>query len=620
MPPKPITAGAHPLHEFQPEDIRTFTDDSRRGFGRSRAPRQYTRQAFYLDEDEDFDPSKHEVPLTRKLQLQRLELDQNDDRAHVDAGAELGDGEGDMQRTHMPEETEAVIEQFRSDLHDRSLIRNVVNSAKRGSARTTKVVERETMARTQAHNEALVRAKMRETSIPAFERLAAARAVAIAERDRLTNAQRANMAPPPPVENEQILVDSPLLGGPAQPASANRRPGGNRRVDPREQAREEYSRKQSADRQRAQQAYTPPEAQAVTIAELAKMLSLNPYGELPVKLQLGLLELADMRSVVSLLQRLIYQDEFDKKHFNTIEIIESMVAAGAKFVEMSRVKLSARLALALDARHYGAYIVRGDSADLNDVALVGGHEHYVDGETSLILMDFRCVRRNRANNRDETRKRASRALGTELAQQFDDEVQPVNTDLRDYDGEDVDVYDDADDVYDGGNDIKNPENHFIYKVTLVFVEALDVHHANETLTDGTRTKHKENDDDDNDGSTSAPDSHDDAEHSESLDIFALPPPPPPRDADNITEQHNEQMDEYRHDGGVPTKEDDERSKSGDDKSDDDESDIIPSGKMNISPEKARTLVGKWRTNVLVGWLNGNMRPAPLCFRAYHISI
>lgn len=608
MPPKPLVSGT-PLHAFAPEDARTFVTDTQKGFGRSRATRRVTRQGFFLDEDDDFDGDKHMVPLAREIQLQQLDL--LSEAAHVDAGGELGDGEGDVQRTHMPAESDEAIAQFRSDMRDRSLLQNVAARAKRGTQRTSKVVERQTITRTQAHNEELVREKMRETAIPAFERLAAARALARKERDKAAIAKA-------PAASESVLLAPDGVGG------------RQRVVDAREQARDELSRRQIADRKRALEAYVPPEAQAVTVAELRKMLAVSPFAELDRKLQISLLELPDMRSVVSLLQPLLYEDEFDRRHLNTIEVIESMVAAGAKFVDMSRVKMRARLALALDPHHYGAFMVRATSHDArttndddnDDVVLAGGHEHFVDGETSLIVMEFRCVRRNLKSNAlgAKTRKDAARR-GTNLGDQFAAEAAAIDTNTLDAE-DDADAYDDTDDYYDGGNDLKDPAKHFIYNVRLVFVEATDAKLVDETLTDCCGTTQKPPVPKADDAKKSDDKGSEDESESESLDIFAEPKPP--------RKKAVEQDEEYRFDGGAPTNAElddsksgsasDSGSGSGSDSGDSDAKEEAVLGKMHVSAEKARTLVGKWRMNMLIGWLNGTTRPAPLCFRAFHISI
>jgi len=602
MPPKADAAIAqHSLGV----DAQVFVTDVERGFGRSRAPRQATRQALYMDEEEDFNPDNHPVPPARRLALQRLELEANEE-AHVDAGEELGDGEGDYQRTAMPRESAGNITQLRTDLSDRTFLTKIKSKTIKGTERVAKLVEREAIVRTAAHNEELVRAKMREKSVPAFERLAAARAVALAERDRqflqsggvpptAAAAARAQTAD----DDEDADVNDKAPTSTTTVGDGVERIGRLRPRDPREKAIDDLLRKRAADRRAAEAVFEPPQASAVTVAELEKMLTLSPFGELGRKLQLGLLALPDMQAVVSLLNPLLYEEEFAKSHFNSLEVIESMMMAGARWVDMQRVKMKARLALALDAAHYGSYIVHGDGG-LNDVALCGGHEHYANDETTMIVMEFRCVRRTVENNRDEKSQSARRRMVTELGEVYERELRPVVEEAD----EEMYIYDDVDDDYLDGMNLKDVAKHFIYKVTLVFVEAVDVHLKNETVLETTH-QHEPH----HDGDASANNDDDDGASSESDDIFA------PRKSVEEAQRQKDQMPEYRYDGGGK----DDKSTSGSESSSE-ETEFLPSGKMNLSVMKARVLVGKWHANRLMGWLNGKQRPGPLCFRSYHISI
>lgn len=633
MPPRAAkTSTAIPQHSLG-LDAHDFVAEIERGFGRSRAPRQATRQALYMDEEEDFVADNHPVTAARRLALQQLDLEANEE-AHVDAGEELGDGEGDVTRTAMPAESEANRAQLRADLHDKAFLHGIKKRTLKGTQRTASIVERQKIATTQEHDEDKVRAIMIKKSIPTFKRLEAARALAAAERDRqfrganvgTSNAQQQT----PAAGDDDDDVDDKVPGAATSGTAATTTTSGTaattttaaaarsartRPRDPRSQAVDDLLRKRAADRRAAEAAFEPPAAEAVTIAELEKMLPVGPFGEINRKLQLGLLALPDMQSVVELLNPLLYEDEFDKSHFNTLEVIESMLIAGAKWVDMQRIKMSARLALALDPKHYGAYIVRGDGGP-NDVALCGGHEHFVDNETTLILMEFRCVRRNLENNRDGKSQAAHRVMVTDLGEVYEREMRPV---VEERDEGDAYVYEDVDDDYQDGNNLKDVARHFIYKVTLAFVEARDVHCTNETLLKQAEPKpsdgealdaalgaqsadRAEQDDDDDDGS-------------DPFDIFAPPKPKVLPTADANGEQ--QQMDEFRYDGG---RDDDDEDNSDSSSSNGENGEFLPTGKMSITPAKARILVGKWHANKLIGWLNGTQRPGPLCFRAYHISI
>jgi hypothetical protein len=602
MPPKAAAAAKNSTSTTAIEqrslgvDRQTFVTDVRDGFGKSKAPRQVTRQALYLDEEEDFNADLHPVSMAEKLRIQQADLEDARE-LHVDAGEELGDGDGDLDRMGMPEESPANIAQWKADMADPTGLRaRIKTKARVGSTRTAKQVERANIARTGTHNEDLVRARMQQVSVPAFQRLGAAQALARAERQKLLTEMK---------EKEQGAPERGPLDDEAHRA---------RRKIEREAFLLQYLKTPLT------KTFVPPDPEPVTLAELSAMLVVNPFGELSKKLQVGLMELGDMFAVVCRLQSLMWEDEFEKRHFNTIEVLEMMVEVGAKFVDMTRRKINARLALALDAEHYGAYIYRSKEQP-NDVALLGGHEHFDEraNETSLIVFEFRCVRRTKENNANKVAQRAKRALGTDLGDDFQRELQPVNTRTENIDDEDeANIYDDRDDSYQSGNDIADPERTHIYKISLVFIEDTHAQHPNETSTSGApdeaaaTTTAKSNDDDDND--KMATDNKDDS-GSESFDIFAQPvepekepdaaaaaAPEPPKEID--------QLDDFKYNGGIEDDADD----------DEDEDKALPTGEMHITYEKAKALVGKWRANMLIGWLNGARRPKPLCFRSYNISI
>jgi hypothetical protein len=592
MPPKAATNSTSKTAIEQRSlgvDKRTFVADARDGFGRSKAPRQVTREALYLDEEDDFNPDLHPVSMADKLRIQRSDLE-DPRELHVDAGEELGDGEGDLDRLAMPEESPANIAQWRADMHDDAFRSRIKTKARVGSQRTIKQIERTNIARTGVHNEDLVRAKMRQVSVPAFERLGAAQALARAERQKLLAEMKE--------KEDGAPIDKPLDD-------------------------EAHREKRKADRtaflarylkQQPTKAFVPPDPEPVTLAELSALLQVNPFGELSRKLQVGLMELGDMFAVVCRLQSLLWEDEFEKRHFNTIEVLEMMLEAGAKFVDMSRRKIGARLALALDAEHYGAYIHKSKDSD---IALLGGHEHFDEStnETTLVVFEFRCVRRTKENNANKEAQRAKRALGQDLGEDFQRELQPVNTRTENVDDEDeADIYDDRDDSYQTGNDIANPEHTHIYKISLVFVEATNSVCKNETSV----LNHEEKEDEMKQDKEKTKEDDDNSSSSESVDIFApieVPAVAVPAATTTNAEQTpapkplGNELDEFRYDGGL--KEDD---------NDDEENAAIPTGEMHITFEKAKALVGKYRANMLIGWLNGNRRPHPLCFRSYNISI
>jgi hypothetical protein len=486
------------------------------------------------------------------------------DEFHVDQAEELGDADG----ATLPQESPAAIDQFRGDMRDPAMMQRIQQKRRVGSQQTVEAIRRATMARGDGINEELVQHRLTQTSIPAFRRLAAAQAMARLERDRATLASM----PVLPGESEAVrearavaaataaTTTTPVLAPTAEPTAA----------------------------------------QAISASELQRLLVLDPFTGLSRDIQVGLLDLGDMRSVFMFLQRRIFIRESNIRHENALEVIMSARCAGAMYEEMTRVTVPSRLALALDPVHYSDYIVRG--AVSNDAVMIGGHEHFDGRSTSLIIMKFWTVRRNKKNNANVAIQKTKRATrGTDVIDEVNRERQGVDVERHDEEA-DIDTYDDTDDYYTGGSDCKDLKKHFLCCVRMVFVEARECLHTDETGHHHHQPQH--------DQSPSAATTAAQPTNGGLDDIFAAPAEP----AFVV-----EQPPEFRY-AEVETAEERAAAEA-----------AAPNGCMHVSQQLATQLAGKYRYRQLMAWLNGPKRPretgalgdsrqlGPLCFRAYNVS-
>lgn len=545
----------------------------RHKYGKSDMEREVTRQFLYLDEEEDFNPENHKVGEAERRRIQRGDLtDANE--FHVSQGEELGDEDGE----NLVQEAPEAIAQFEADVRDKTRTEKFRAKTRVGSQQTVNAIKRATMARGVGLNEEKLRASLTQTSIPAYKRLAAAQTLARLDRDRRAIASMPEL----PLETQAVR-------------------------DARTAARVEHEAAVAAGRPEPQENDT----QAISIAELQRMLTLDPFPSLERTIQTGLLDLPDVRSISDYLQPRLFEREHDKKHENALEVIMNMRAAGAHWEEIMRIAVPTRLALALDPVHYGDYIVRGEES-AHDAVLIGGHEHYDERLriTTLIVMKFWTVRKTKSNNNNKVVQKAKRLLGgVDVADDVERDRQGTDTTVRPraLDGEDddeVDAYDDTDDYYDGGSDLKNPRNHFMCCVRVVFVEARECLHKDDT---GHITTVQMPIDD-------TPVVEEVAPKVDEFDNLFLQPTPPTAAVPLVTQEP-----EFAY--ADPETEEDRKANET----------AAPRGTMVVTQQVAMQLAGKYRYRKLMGWLNGPKRPAgdgalgdsrqlgPLCFRAYNIS-
>lgn len=128
----------------------------------------------------------------------------------------------------------------------------------------------------------------------------------------------------------------------------------------------------------------------VSVDDARELLNLDPLALLPVDLRGNFMSVPELSDVWRLLAPLMYQDEEHREHFNAVELVRAMSRRGAKFDGCVRLACTARLGALLDASVFGALVdERG--------CMRGGHEHYDDTSTTLLVFKFFVVRRSKTN-------------------------------------------------------------------------------------------------------------------------------------------------------------------------------------------------------------------------------
>lgn len=541
-------------------------------FGRARAPRSYTRETYYLDDEErDFDADAHR-PTREQLAALRTRDLRDFDATHIDAFAERYGDAYDEREVRAPEEAPENVAQFATDVRTPYFRRGFAARIRESEGAARERVRRADALARNEHNYAGVRQQMqRLAGHDAFERLRTAQDARRAERQRQ---HERRVAP------EEARDDADADDRVPSPADEEER------VDAPHQC---------------------------TAADLAALLPVDPLGNVPYGTKVSLLELAEFAAVWRALQPHLFVDERDRQHVNLLELCAAMCAAGAKFCDIARVHAGARLGAALDREHYGAFI---DGTG----ALRGGHEHFCGGRTTLVVVSFRFVRRAKRTNEAAATVTAQRRAGAHRGTDVDavleraaEQPQGANTargargNVDDDDGSDgADEYDDEDDDYDGGQDLRDPARYFAYRVDVVLVEAHDAVARDETRAGLERKAADDAESESASGSYASAHSGDGGDDDHSLDLFAAPPTPPVADADDDNASASVSMFDPLDGANV---EEERRI----------EEEIMPAGRMQLSHKRACELAGKYRARLLMAWCNGGERPPPLCLRAFRIA-
>lgn len=336
---------------------------------------------------------------------------------------------------------------------------------------------------------------------------------------------------------------------------------------------------------------TPVNIRTIDSEALRSMLSVDCLRGLTPKVKANFTRLACTSSIFRELQPLLYVHEPDRRHENTKELIERLETAGAKLESTTRMLCRARIGAVLDQQFYESFLTRNGRT----VVLNGGHEHYdaARNETRILVLTFRCVLRNRENKHSEASSEAQREMRKLEAQRRAQRlgVSVVEEAQREaprhpaYADPFADIFkDDTDDDYDGGQDIKILARHFVYRLDVVCVEAIDAHHRDETR----------------DGSD------------EPTPTATLQPPTTFDRAANVSRTGgilDPALAEV--DFGAAADEDAEKKL---------EKQILPLGTMRITHDRAAKLGGRYRAEELKRLLNQTENAlAPLCVRAFAFS-
>jgi len=218
------------------------------------------------------------------------------------------------------------------------------------------------------------------------------------------------------------------------------------------------------------------ETQHLTVDDLRALLSIDFLPNVDTRQRDIFLSMPCANTIVRRLAPLLLVSEQHRQHYNVVELTDFMLAAGCKYHSISRVETTERLATLLDPAHY-----RGDIEQRGAVRQMrGGHEHY-DAQhrsTRLVIVHFYCILRPKQTKEQRQRQMAERLVG--LAAQAEKESE----ENAHFDPDD-DIWDDTgaeeDEDYTGGNDLHNPASHYIYRCSVVCVEATDCVCANEAL-------------------------------------------------------------------------------------------------------------------------------------------
>lgn len=382
--------------------------------GRMAVPVTITRQVLDIDEDRDYDAEQHRPSASRLASLERTDLATAD--LHEDPYAETGR----LIMRPAPGEMDA----FRAYVNDNRFRANI----ERFSRTPAEIAERAERARAGCETTeagASVRNAMRAAEAvggqPIIDRLTAATALppAAAERDRW-------LPPATPTEVDRIAI-------------AN--------------------------------------MQTLNASDAARLLADDFLPGLGAAERDAFLTMPCANTIVRRVWPLLAVPEQRRRHYNVVELVEHMVAAGCKYHSVVRAETRERLGEMLDPERHD---IRVDHSRGAVRTLRGGHEHYDtrNRRTRFVVFHFYCVLRPKQSTAQQQQQMAERLRG--LAAQAEREYAARTT----FDP-DEDMWDTVgmapDDDYTGGNDLQDPASHFIYRASLVCVEAVDCVCANEAL-------------------------------------------------------------------------------------------------------------------------------------------
>lgn len=210
--------------------------------------------------------------------------------------------------------------------------------------------------------------------------------------------------------------------------------------------------------------------------DLRQLLKADYLPHIDAKERRRFLAMPCINTILRDVQPLMLVHEYDKQHYNIVEIVDDLVAAGCKFVSVTRLESMERLADVLDTEFYAPFLKHDKRT--GQKTLVGGHEHYDarNMRTRFVLLTMRCVLKPKLQTEEKQAIADNRREGIAKQMAIDDDSDTFAAD--------DDLWDDIvdhDDDYTGGNDLYNPASHYIYCATFVFVEAVDCECANEAL-------------------------------------------------------------------------------------------------------------------------------------------
>lgn len=134
----------------------------------------------------------------------------------------------------------------------------------------------------------------------------------------------------------------------------------------------------------------PAEETLLTHEAARELFVLNPLELLPVEMRGNFMSLPEISAAWRLLYPYIIQTENRRTHVNAVELVRAMALCGAKFDGCIRLATRSRLGELLHSEYY--------ASDLDtEGRLCGGHEHFDNERTTLVLFKFYVVRRTKDN-------------------------------------------------------------------------------------------------------------------------------------------------------------------------------------------------------------------------------
>jgi hypothetical protein len=419
--------------------------------------RRYARRHIHGETDNRFDADEHPAPASYRARLEAQPL-----TSYVDEDALIED----ERAAALVDQPAEAIAALRNDLNNARFIDAIRGPVTRSAAPSTELARQRELAHAATKNARAVEAaftEARDQDPDFFTRLSGYELI----RRRMQHHKASDAALIAAIDNELDTL-------------ATRAQDDDDDIE---------AQRASLERERRELATAdddnPPddddETQIATIGvvEARQLLEKNPLVMLHKSMRIHFLQLAEAALVWHLLTPLTLQHEEHRAHYNVVELVRAMALRGAKYDGCIKVRTRHRLGALLDAEFFAPFL--DDSA-----ALIGGHEHWSGHYTTLVVLKFYLVRRNKLNTEVLADKSAPLAgapseltdeATTNIDNHFDlHKRHMVLNKAGLYDADTARTDDDTDDgtdEYGSMHDIRHLEREFMFSLRVVCAEAGD---------------------------------------------------------------------------------------------------------------------------------------------------